>query len=127
MLSNNDSLSDMYSFSELQRFTCKAGETVRISMIGDASSIVEITDLSGKVSTHTVPNDYLEDAVLKSRLRPFDHLMYVIQRNEDKKFYKSAGHWVKTIHRAQQFTDDAIDSVLSVMLNRKYDVQKVVF
>lgn len=117
----------MYSFVELQRFTCKAGETVRISMIGERTSIVEITDLKGSVSTKTVPNDYLENAVLKSRLKPFEHEMYVIRRNEDKKYYKSAGRWVKTIHRAAQFTDDVVDSVLSVMLNRKYDVAKVAF
>lgn len=98
---------------------------IEFLLVGKVETVVECTFPDGRKRTKTVPNAQIENAILKGSLKAEEVKKYIIQRDEDHKYYSKSHRWTNKIDAAAQFEPETIDAVLAVMADREYKAHKV--
>lgn len=113
-------------FGDHARFDATRTENkIEFLLVGKVETIIECTYPDGRKKTLTMENKTIEDAILKGQLKPQEVKEYIIQRDEDHKYYSKSHRWTKDINAAQKFEAGTIESVMSVMADREYKAHKV--
>ena len=105
---------------------CKNGEEVEICIIGETQCVVEIS-FNGETHMETVSKEYLENAILKSRLVPKPIEKYLIRRKEDNKYYQGKGRWIDADQYAfaAKFKAESIAETKKVFTDKGYNVELI--
>lgn len=101
------------------------GNIIEFCLIGAKETIVSCTYPDGREKSFTLANSYIAEAIRTGRLKAKLAAQWLVQRDEDHKYYGKSNRWVKDPAKAQVFEADTIDSVISVMHDRNYRANKV--